>query len=137
MSKGHGERLSRKHEQAIVALLEQPTVEKAAQTVGVNEKTLRNWQKRPDFRAAFRAARREIVDGAITRLQQLTTGAVLALNRNLKCGKESVEVRTAQIVLEQSLRALELGDVLERVEELERRIGGDGTRRAGFRGAMP
>jgi hypothetical protein len=137
MSNGHGERLSRKQEVAIVALLEQDTVEKAAQAVGVNEKTLRNWQKRPDFVAAFRAARRNIVEGAITRLQQLATGAILALNRNLTCRIPAVEVRTAQIVLEQSLRALELGDVLERVEELERRIGGDGTRRTGFRGAMP
>src|SRR5688572_27719597 len=40
---GHGERLSRKQEQAVVALLEQPTLGQAAAAVGVNEKTLRSW----------------------------------------------------------------------------------------------
>jgi hypothetical protein len=124
MSKGHGERLSRKHEQAIVALLGQPTVEKAAQAVGVNEKTLRNWMKLPAFLAAYRDARREIVEGAITRLQQLCNGAVLTLNRNLTCGTPSVEVRAAEAILDRSCQALDLGDVLERIEALEQRLAG-------------
>jgi hypothetical protein len=119
MNTGHGERLSRKQEQAIAALLEQPTIEQAAATVGVNEKTLRLWRKRPDFQAAFLAARRQIVDTTTTRLQQLGIAAVLALHRNLNCGKPSVEVRCVEIILQYSLKAVELGDLLLRVEQLE------------------
>ena len=112
MKTGHGEKLSRKREQAVVALLEQPTFEQAAAVVGVNEKTLRSWLKLPQFQAEYRAARRQIVDGAILRLQQLATGAVLALSRNLTCGTPSVEVRAAQAILQHSIRAIEFGEIL-------------------------
>ena len=122
MGKGHGERLSRKQELAIAALLGQPTIEEAAQTVGVNEKTLRTWLKLPTFHAEFRAARRRIVEGAITRLQQLTLGAVLALHRNLTSGNPAVEIRAAHIILDQSTKAIELDDVLQRIDELEARL---------------
>jgi hypothetical protein len=112
MMKGHGEKLSRKQEQAIVALLEQATLEQAAAAVGVHEKTLRLWLKLPAFQAEYRAARRRIVDCAIVRLQQCTTGAVLALNRNLTCVTPSVEVRAAQAIIQWAIRGIELGEVL-------------------------
>jgi hypothetical protein len=124
MAKGHGEQLSRKQEQAIAALLGQPAVEQAAAAISVNEKTLRNWMKLPTFQAAYRDARRQIVEGAVTRLQQLTTGAVLTLNRNLSCGNPAVEVRASQIILDQALRGVELGEVLQRLGELERQLAG-------------
>lgn len=128
MKRGHGDKLARKQEQAIIALLEQATLGQAA-AVGVNEKTLRAWLKLPAFQSEYRAARRQIVEAAITRLQQLTTGAVLALNRNLSCGNPSVEVRASQIILEQSLQAVELGEVPQRVEDLEQQLVGSTTKR--------
>ena len=41
MPEGHGEKLSRKQEQAVVALLTMPTIRKAAEKAGVGERTLR------------------------------------------------------------------------------------------------
>jgi len=120
---GHGERLSRKQEQAVLALLEHATLKQAAAAIKVNEKTLRGWLKIPAFQGEHRAARRRIVEEGITRLQQLTTGAVLALGRNLSCGIPGVEVRAAQAVLDRSLQAVELGDLLQRFEELEQWLG--------------
>ena len=52
-SNGHGEKLTRKQEQAVAALLEQPTVLRAATVAGVSERTLRLWLKDPGFKAAY------------------------------------------------------------------------------------
>ena len=54
ITRGHGEKLSRKQEQAIAALLEQPTIDAAAQVVGVSERTIRNWLKVCKFQVAHR-----------------------------------------------------------------------------------
>jgi hypothetical protein len=78
---GHGEKLSRKQEQAIAALLGELSVRAAAEKVGVNECTLRNWLKQPAFASAYRAARRQIVEVAVAGLQRLTLQAVEQLNK--------------------------------------------------------
>src|SRR5262245_57812160 len=114
-----GPRLTRLMEAAIAALLTQPTVATAAEKAGVSERTLQLWLKRPEFASAYRDARRQVVEGAVVRLQQLTMRGVLALNRNLDCGNPSVEVRAAQVVFDLALRAVEVDDLLTRVEALE------------------
>src|ERR687886_540740 len=56
--KGHGSKWDRKREQAILALLQEPTVEAAAKAVGVADVTLWRWMQQPDFQAEYRIARR-------------------------------------------------------------------------------
>ena len=58
------------------------------------------------------------MDGAIVRLQQVTLQAVLALHRNLSCGKPSVEVSAASKVLDLVVRTLEMDDLRSQIEEL-------------------
>ena len=67
---GHGEKLSRKAELFIVALLTQPTVTAAAQTIGVSEATARRWLQREEFQERYREARQEALsqDRKSTRL---------------------------------------------------------------------
>ena len=127
---GHGEKQSRKREQAIAALLSEPTHEAAAKKAKVADRTLRGWLKEPDFNREYREARRRIVEGAISKLQQTAILAVLTLNRNLTCGQPATEVRAAQVILEQSVKAVELADLAQQVEELRQQIekgvgGGD------------
>lgn len=55
---GHGTKIGRKQEDAIAALLTQPTLAEAARQTGVGEKTLRRWQQDPSFQSAYREARR-------------------------------------------------------------------------------
>lgn len=119
MSGGHGEKLSRKHEAAVAALLTCSTIEEAASMVGVGQSTLRRWMKTEGFRAAFARARREAFGAAMGRLQAVAGAAVEALNRNLGCGNASAEVSAARVILEQSTRMLELADLLKRIEALE------------------
>ena len=46
---GHGEKLTRKKEQAIVALLTEPTITRAADSAGIAEATLRRWMRLDEF----------------------------------------------------------------------------------------
>ncbi|MBI3909994.1 MAG: hypothetical protein HY320_03565 [Armatimonadetes bacterium] len=59
---GHGAKLPRKREQAIAALLAEPTVGAAAGAAGVGYATLRRWLALPEFDAEYRAARLEAVE---------------------------------------------------------------------------
>jgi hypothetical protein len=115
----------RKQDRAILALLTEPTVEAAARSADVAPATIWRWTQQADFRSRLRNARRAVVEGAIGRLQQAATEAVDALRRNLTCGTPSVEVRAATAILDLSLKAVELFDVAERVEQLEARLGDD------------
>jgi hypothetical protein len=54
---GHGEKLGRKQEDAIAALLSQRTVEEAAHVTGVGVRTLLRWMKIPEFDADYRRVR--------------------------------------------------------------------------------
>jgi transposase len=115
---GHGEKLTRKHEQAIAALLSTPSIPEAAKVVGIGEATLWRWLQLPDFSAAYRAARRQVVERAVAELQAAASEAVETLKRNLTCGKPEAENRAAQIILEQAVKGIELVDLQERVERL-------------------
>src|SRR5262249_52012194 len=64
---GHGEKLSRKQEQAIAALLEKPSLAEAAAAVSLNEKTLRRWLREDrGFQDAYRAARQELRERTVS-----------------------------------------------------------------------
>jgi hypothetical protein len=116
--------LSRKQEQAVAALLSEPTVAAAASNAGVAERTLWRWLQVPEFHAEYRAARRRVVEGAIGQLQRATVEAVETLRRNLNCGSPSTEVRAALGILDQAVRGVELLDIEELLSELETRAGG-------------
>jgi hypothetical protein len=81
MNNGHGQKLGRKSEALIAALLSESTQEAAAAKAGISERKARNWLARSDFVAAYRAARRQVVEQAVARLQQ--AAAVDALTANL------------------------------------------------------
>ena len=126
---GHGEKLSRKQEQAIAALLSEPTICAAAKHIGVNEATLYRWLQHEEFQTSYRQARRESVTQAIAGLQQACGEAVQTL-REIMTDSEapaSSRVTAARAVLDTALRAVELEDIEERVAALEDAVD---TRRA-------
>jgi hypothetical protein len=127
-----GQRLTRTQEKAIAALLSEATIQAAAARAKVSERTLTYWLKQPAFAAAYREARRQLVEHAITLLQRTTSLAVATLCRNLNCGKASVEVTAADRILERSIQAVELFDLAGRVAELEERLTQQGTTYANF-----
>ena len=120
---GHGEKLSRKQEQAIGALLTEPTIFSAAAAVGIGEATLRRWMKLDDFTTEYRAARRQVVEQATARLQQASSGAVDTLVKSLEAESESVQLRAAMAILADATSTVELLDLEERLAALERSTG--------------
>jgi hypothetical protein len=118
---GSRDSLTSRQQAAIAALLTERTHAQAATKAKVAEQTLRRWlTKDQNFVAAYRAARRTVMDGVIGNLQQSASKAVDTLERNLTCGRPGDEIRAALGVLDHASRGLEVGDLLERVEELER-----------------
>ena len=116
---GHGEKLTRKHEEAITALLGQPTIGDAAKQVGIGEATMRRWMKLEDFLAAYRAARRQAVENAIGQLQAAAGKAVETLVSCLEAEGDSLRLRAAVAILDQANRGMELLDLECRLSALE------------------
>jgi hypothetical protein len=120
-----GTKIDRKGEALIAALLTEPTHAAAAAKAGVSEATAQRWLRKPGFVAAYRAARRAVVEAAVGRLQQVAAEAVEVLRRNMGCGNPAVEVRAAALVIEKAVSGVELIDLATRVEELERMLRPD------------
>ncbi len=106
-------------DRALIALLECNSIRDAAKACRLSEETLYRYLRDADFLRNYRDARRQTVENAISKLQAATAEAVETLERNLHCENPAVEVRTAQIILENAIKGVELIDVIERLEKLE------------------
>ena len=116
---GFGEKLNRKQEQAIAALLSETTIAAAAEHARVNEATLYRWLKLPAFKAAYRAARRDVVEKATAQLQNASWAASGTLLRLLNSSSDSVRLRAAMAILDQANKGVEMLDFEERLSALE------------------
>jgi len=124
--KGHGQKLSRNQEKAVIALLTEPTLQAAAEKVGIGETTLYRWMQLKEFDEQFRAAKREAFNQAIGRLQQASTMAVDTLCTIMESdtATDSSRVRASEIVLNMSLKAIEMQDIEKRLTEIEEHVKG-------------
>ncbi len=116
---GHGEKLTRRAQAAIVALLSHPTIPEAARVCGVSETTLWRWLQQDDFREKYKEAQNRVFDGALASLQGSATAAVDCLRRNLKCKNPSAQVQAARTILSYSFRAHETFELQTRIAYLE------------------
>ena len=135
---GHGQKLSRKKEQAIAALLSQRGIEEAARAAGIGTTTLRRWLRLPEFQAEYLQARRDVVHQANARIQQ-NAGAAAAVLLKLMADHTtpaSVRMRSAECVLNHATKAIEIEDLEARVAELEREARDRNTGEAGVECSM-
>jgi hypothetical protein len=116
---GHGSKRPQREDAALAALLSEPTIEAAATKAGISEPTLWRWLAEPSFKSRYRDARRQVVEHAISGLQQAAGEAVEALRRNLQCGVPASEIAAAKAIIDQAVKGVELVDLAERVEALE------------------
>lgn len=109
-----------KQQKALVALLTQPTKEKAAAT-GITSKTLRSYLDDPEFLAEYRKAFSDLVEDATRKVQQTLDPAVAVLREVMEDGSENGQVRVsaARSVLEYGLKMTEQTDILNRLQDLE------------------
>ncbi len=113
--------LSPQQHKAIAALLTSSSITQAADEAGVGHRTLFRWLADPTFSDAYRAARRESVQQAIARLQQLSGAAVVVLGQVMadKRSPASSRVAAASKILDTAIKVVELEQIEQRLAALE------------------
>jgi hypothetical protein len=121
---GHGAKFGRKREEAIAALLTHRTVEEAAKSIDIATKTLLRWMQLPEFKAAYREARRDAFGQCIARLQYGSTAAASTILKIMVDANApaSSRLRAAETVITQTIKAVEIEDIEARVAAIERSI---------------
>lgn len=121
MAGAEGTQLTAKQDAALVALLNEPTVQRAAQACGMSERTLYRWLEEPIFGRAYRAARRQAFSHAVTLTQKYASAAVQTLVKIMTDPKASASAKVTAAVglLRFGREALELDDLAHRIEQLE------------------
>lgn len=106
---------------AVVALLREATVAKAAESIGIDESTMYRWMKDPAFSKEFREARRDSFRHAIGLCNKYAPAAVQALMKIVAdpAAPHSAKVSASTALLKFSRESIELDDLAARVEQLE------------------
>lgn len=121
---GHGQKLSRKKEQAIAALLSQPSIGGAAKKLGVGEKTLFRWLQLDEFQRAYKNARRQVIQQAIAQIQSVLSEAVQTLLNVMadSTTPASAKVSAARALLDIGFKVVEIDDLESRIEKIENNL---------------
>jgi hypothetical protein len=92
--------------------------------VGIDPNTLLRWLQLPEFRDAYRKARREVVHQSIARMQQATGAATITVLKLMtdQSVPAAVRLRAAECVFGQAIKGMELEDedIEARISDLER-----------------
>jgi HEAT repeat protein len=107
----------------VTALAAGATVEAAAKTAGVSERTAYRRLDDPAFRQGVINARAEMVSRAVARLSATSTLAADTLRKLLDARSETVRLGAARAILELGSKLRESEDLAERVRALEERLG--------------
>jgi hypothetical protein len=127
--RGPGGKKANKIHLFVTNLLSGAGVEGAARAAGISVRTAWRWIHDPAVLARLREARKDAMNAAMARLQEAAAGAVDCLCEVQREGEsESARVSAARCILEQALRAAELGDLEERLAKLETIAQGRGWR---------
>src|SRR5215213_234919 len=116
-SGGHGSQKVLREDAALAALLSEPTIDAAANRCGVSRATLYRWLDDPAFLARYRAARRQVVEHAVSRLQQTASAAVDALETLVGDTAQpgAVRVSAAKAILDYAFKGVEMLDLVAEI----------------------
>ncbi len=115
----HG--LTAPQERAIIALLNEQSISRAAAVAEVGQRTLYRWLRQPEFSRAYREARREAFGQAIALTQRYAPLAVNTLAQVMMDdgAPTSSKVAAATTILRFGREGIELDDLAARVDALE------------------
>jgi hypothetical protein len=121
---GHGAKLPRKKEQAIAALLSQPSIGRAAKKVCIGEKTLFRWLQLDDFQLAYKNARHQVIDQTIAQIQSVMSEAVQTLLSVMadSTTPASAKVSAARALLDIGFKVVEIEELENRIEKIEKNL---------------
>jgi hypothetical protein len=113
---------ARQREKLVLAMLQQPNLEKAAASIGISNATAWRITNTPEYQQEFRQARRAAFSHATARLQSGAGAAASALLKAMldQSAPAASRVRAADLVFQHGAKGLELEDIEARVAELER-----------------
>ena len=104
----------------MAAMLVHASVEAAAKSTGISSVTSWRWLREPAIVARLRAARKDAVEQAKALLQTALVEAVEQLRSLLRSAEnEAVQASVAKTLLEFGFKAVEIGDIQERLDKLE------------------
>lgn len=118
--------LSPRQVNAIAALLSEPTLEKAAEKVGVSKRQLQRWLDDPYFKAELKATQAQAIDAACMQLAGAASEAIGVLkeimNDPMPAKGAGSRVRAAAILLESLIRLKQFAEFDTRLAILEERL---------------
>ena len=119
-----------KQQKALLALLTNPTKEKAAAAAGITPKTLRSYLADPDFQEEYKKAFSGMVEDAVRQSQQSLEPALATLREIVEDSALDAQPRisAARSILEYSLKLTEQNDILGKLEALEVTVRDKGRR---------
>ncbi len=125
------ERVQRKQQAVIAALISHRTIEEAAKASNVGKTTLFRWFQDEAFQDSYRKARSEVVRHAIAQAQCSCSEAINVLREimNSTASPASTRVSAAKTVIETAIKAVELEDIEQRLDEIERSMKNESSRR--------
>jgi hypothetical protein len=118
---GKSSKKLQQREQLILALLQQPSLEKAAAALGISTVTAWRIRQTPEFQQEYRQARRAAFSESIARLQHASGAAVSTLLKVMVDQEAPATSRTraADSVLRHAANATELEELESRIQSLE------------------
>lgn len=112
-------------ESIISAILDHGSIRAAAAALGVQERTIYNRQKKPQFIALFNQAKRDLLLTASHKLQNRTGSAVDTLAKIMNDKEIAPQTRAncAATILQYAAKYAEYCEIIERLESLEAERG--------------
>ena len=116
-----------KKELFMLALVTEPNVRKAYEKANISNNTAYKWLNDKEFQSAFTQFKREMMRATTARLQSHTTNAVDVLSKIMvdENAPANARVQSVRTILEYAYKGVELEDISERVERLERNLIND------------
>jgi hypothetical protein len=114
--------LTARQERAITQILSSRSLEEARRSVKAAKGTFYGWLKDEIFQQALATQRRMLTEQAVERLRYALTEAADTLLVLLKDESPTVKLRAAHAILEHGVRAIEMQEFGQRLDELERRV---------------
>ena len=113
--------LKPKQHEAILALLVEPSIARAAEKIKVNVRTMHRWLDEPVFAAGYHKARRDAFSQAVGQLQRYAPLAANCLAKVMAdaAAQPSAKVSAASAVFKFGREGIELDDLAARLKILE------------------
>lgn len=111
-----------KSELIISALISSPTIRAASEACGVSERQIYKRLAEPEFRERYDKARHDLLDHSTAALQGHLSAAVEAMGEIVRDPEATQQTRlnAAEAIVRNTLKLTEQGDILVRLDALER-----------------